>query len=124
MFLGYTSWLEHFREIHPRRKHSYLAKFPKRFSKISGYLLYVRIFRNKNELLSFVRQLEPAVLLVDDKLLNLFQEMSILVVSEKNIKYKHHKRLVLLADNLSNYFRIILKEKPRSFREELKKFEK
>ncbi|RLB79811.1 MAG: hypothetical protein DRH17_13110 [Deltaproteobacteria bacterium] len=123
-FLDYTSWLVHFRELHPRKKRSYLAKFPKRFSKISNHLLYVRIFRYENELQNFVNQLEPAVLLVDDKLLNLFQETNTPIVPEKNIRYKHHERLMLLADNLANYFRIILKEKPRNYGRELRKFEK
>lgn len=68
--------------------------------------------------------MEAAVLLVDDKLLNLFQEITALVIPERNIRYKHHERLILLADNIANYFRIILKEKPRNYRRELRKFEK
>lgn len=123
-FLDHTSWVAHFREVHPRRKSSYLAKLPNRFAKVSEYLLHVRIFRSEAELLNFIKTLKPAVILVDDKLLHITRRMGALVISEKNIRYKHHERLMLLADNLANYFRRILKEKPRKIREELRRFEK
>ncbi len=123
-FLNSVSWLEHFREIHPRRKRSYLAKLPKRFLKVSKYLLYVKVFTDINELLRFVKRINPAVVLVDDKLLHLFREVNALMVPEKNIRYKHHRKLMLLADSLANYFRRILKENPRRFKEELGRFEK
>ena len=42
----------------------------------------------------------------------------------RSVKEKHRVRLTLIADNLANYFRTILKEKPKKFREELEKFEK
>jgi len=123
-FLDYTSWVVHFRKLHPRRKHSYLAKFSKRFPKISGHLLYARIFTSENEMLKFIMQLRPSVILVDDKLLDIVKDVNTLIILEKNIRYRHHRRLMLLADNLANYFRILLKEKPKKFREELKRFEK
>ncbi len=47
-----------------------------------------------------------------------------LIIPERNIRYKHHRRLMLLIDNLANYFRVILKERPRKFGKELKRFEK
>ena len=123
-FLNHTSWVVHFRKLHPRRKHSYLAKLPKRFSKITRYLLYVRIFVSENEMLEFIVRLRPSVILVDDKLLDKVKEVNTLIIPEKNIRYKHHRRLMLLADNLANYFRILLKEKPKKFREEFKRFKK
>ena len=123
-FLDHTSWVVHFRKLHSRRKHSYLAKLPKRFLKITRYLFYVRIFVSENEMFKFVTRLRPSVILVDDKLLATVKEVNTLIISEKNIRYKHHRRLMLLADNLANYFRILLKEKPKKFREGLKRFEK
>lgn len=123
-FLNNVSWLKHFRKIHPREKRSYLAKLPKRFLKVSRYLLYVKIFTNMEDLLNYTEQFKQALLLVDDKLLGLVGRRSATVVREGNIRYKHHKALMILADNLANYFRIVLKEKPRRFRNELKRFEK
>ena len=32
--------------------------------------------------------------------------------------------LMIIADNLANYFRILLKNDPKRFREELRRFEK
>jgi len=75
-------------------------------------------------MLKFIMQLRPSVILVDDKLLDIVKDVNTLIILEKNIRYRHHRRLMLLADNLANYFRILLKEKPKKFREELKRFEK
>ena len=123
-FLYATSWLEHFREISPRRRSGYLRKFSKHFQRISQYLERVKIFRNVEPLLSFVKSYRPSVVLVDDKLTKYLQNIEALVIHESQVRFKHHARLVLLADNLANYFRLILKSDPKRFRDELRKFEK
>ena len=43
---------------------------------------------------------------------------------EGRAKRKHEEYLNKLADNLANYFRLLLRENPRKFNEELRKFEK
>ncbi|MEL9941042.1 MAG: hypothetical protein QXG81_05425 [Ignisphaera sp.] len=45
-------------------------------------------------------------------------------MSERSIRYEHHRRLMLVADNLANYFRMVLRDSPRMFEKELRKFEK
>ena len=45
-------------------------------------------------------------------------------IKESNPKPRYMENLITIADNLANYFRILLKDNPRKFREELRKFEK
>jgi len=66
----------------------------------------------------------PAVILIDNKLYSMVKGLDTQVVPEKNVRYKHHRRLILIADNLANYFRILIKDNPKRFKEELRKFEK
>ena len=66
----------------------------------------------------------PAVILIDDKLAKHIQNVDVLIVPESRIRLKHHVRLMLVADNLANYFRILLKNDPKRFRDELRRFEK
>jgi len=84
----------------------------------------VRVFTDVNELLRFIKYTNPTIVLIDDKLLHLLRDKNMLIIPEKNIRYKHHRRLMLLADSIANYFRKILKENPKKFREELRRFEK
>jgi len=64
----------------------------------------VRIFTSEGGMLRFITQLKPPVILVDNKLLNTVRGVNALIIPESSIRYKHHKRLMLLADNLANYF--------------------
>ncbi len=123
-FLYATSWIEHFRRVPPRRKSGYLRKFSRYFPKISQYLDHVRIFRDVDPLVRFAMICRPAVILVDDKLAKYIQNIDVLIVPESRIRLKHHARLMLVADNLANYFRILLKNDPKRFRDELRRFEK
>lgn len=123
-FLYATSWVEHFRRVSPRRRRGYLRKFSRYFPRISQYLEHVRIFREVNPLVRFVVMCRPAVILIDDKLAKHVQNIDALIVPESHIRLKHHVRLMLVADNLANYFRILLKNDPKRFRDELRRFEK
>ncbi|RLI01471.1 hypothetical protein DRO31_06415 [Candidatus Bathyarchaeota archaeon] len=123
-FLYATSWLEHFRRIPPRRKNNYLRKFSKRFPRISQYLEHVKISTNTDKLVGFIKTIHPAIIIVDDKLASLTQSTGTPIVLERNIRYRHHERLMLIADNLANYFRVLLRNNPRKFREELNRIEK
>ncbi|RLG87241.1 MAG: hypothetical protein DRO39_01010 [Thermoprotei archaeon] len=123
-FLYATSWIEHFRRVSPRRRRGYLRKFSRYFTRISQYLEHTRIFRETNALARFIELHNPAVVLIDNKLVNNVQHINALIIPESLIRLRHHARLMLVADNLANYFRIVLRDRPKIFREELKRFEK
>ncbi len=125
-FLYATSWLRHYREVPSRLKKSYfyLRRFSKHYPRIAEHILLARVYREVSQTVSLTEKLSPSVLLVDDKLTRYFKYINTVLVREKNIKYTHHKRLILVADNLANYFRVVLRDNPKRFREELKKFEK
>ena len=123
-FLYATSWLRHYREVPSRLKKSYLRRFSKHYPRIAEHILLARVYREVSQTVSLTEKLSPSVLLVDDKLTRYFKYINTVLVREKNIKYTHHKRLMLVADNLADYFRVVLRDNPKRFREELKKFEK
>ena len=123
-FLRKTSWIKHYREISAREKHIYIVLFPRRFKKIESFLSVVKICRNIACANDVIGSVTPAVILIDDKLYNNFHNLASVVIKESRIYYRHHRRLCLLADNLANYFRILLKRNPRRYLEELKRFEK
>lgn len=66
--------------------------------------------------------LKPLLVIVDDKLYNEVEYPR--KVKESRIKERHRRKLVLIADNIANYFRILYNNNPRRFREELERFEK
>ena len=63
-----------------------------------------------------------AIAIIDDKLYNKIN--TITKIKESNPKPRYMENLITIADNLANYFRILLKDNPRKFREEFRKFEK
>lgn len=125
-FLYLTSWAKHYREIPSHRKNSYMKRFPARFSKILPLLSLVRIYLTVDDVKQVLQTRKPVLVLIDDKLVKHVENTltNILIIPEKNIKYKHHEVLITLADNLANYFRVLLNTNPRKLRKELEKFEK
>ena len=125
-FLYHAGWAKHYREIPSRRKKGYLRRFPDRFLKIRDYLEIVRVSTSIERCLDLLRSINPVLVLVDDKLVDLVKEAlpSATVVAESRVQHRHHRLLITLADNLANYFRVTLKEDPRRFREDLERFEK
>jgi len=121
-FLRACKWVKHFREIGSDRKSSYLSAFPKRFEKLRPFLDIVRICLDAQAIQRIIDELGPRVVIVDDKLYNEIQHLR--KVRESRVKERHRKVLTLIADNLANYFRLLLKSDPRRFREELERFEK
>jgi len=117
-----TTWVRHFREIGSDRKKRYLSTLPRRFKKIKQFLELSRICFDVPCAQSYVYRYRPLVILVDDKLFNNIDYPR--KVRESKIKEHHRKRLMYLADNLANYFRIVLKDNPRILIDELKEFEK
>jgi len=85
------------------------------------YIYSSRILKEINKLL---HELEPALVIVDDKLYRWIRYSKKHMRREGEAKRRYEEYLKKLTDNLANYFRILLKENPGKFDEELKKFEK
>ena len=122
-FLAGIKWLKHFRRVPSRRKHTYLRAFPRRYAKVLNYLKVSRvIINNINELNELILTLRPELVVVDDNIFNKVSYES--KIKESGVKARHLRTLTLLADNLANYFRVVLKERPKKFNDELRKFMK
>jgi len=121
------SWAKHYREIGSNRKRRYLERFPQRYAKLLGYISLSRVYLSYTDLNRDLRVIEGlvALMLIDDRLANkVVAPSGATVVTESRIKYKYHRQLMALADNLANYFRILLNSNTERFREELRRFEK
>ncbi|MCD6488611.1 MAG: hypothetical protein J7K21_05240 [Desulfurococcales archaeon] len=120
--------LKHYRRIQSRRKRSYIKAFPRRYLKLLKYLEIARIYvyssRALEEINMLLQELEPTLVIVDDKLYRQISYSEKYKRREGEAVRKHEEYLKKLADNLANYFRILLKENPRKFNEELKRFKK
>lgn len=121
-FLRVSKWLKHFREIGSDRKKVYSTLLPRRFEKVKPLLDVVKIRFNVSEVQVLLEGLKPLLVIVDDKLYNEVEYPR--KVKESRIKERHRRKLVLIADNIANYFRILYNNNPRRFREELERFEK
>ncbi len=114
--------LRHFRRVSSNRKAAYLRFFVRRYSKLREVLDLVRIVRSVDEVEGILRRYGPALVIIDDKLSrHVSYEPRVL---ESAPKPKYMNNLITIADNLANHFRILLKEKPRKFGDELRSFEK
>ncbi len=123
-FTTIASSLKHYRKVPSARKKTYLKTFIRKYAKPYNYLEVIRILpynlgamSNVNRLLSEVK---PALIIIDDKLYNKVNHP--IKLKESRVRRKHFKNLVTVADNLANYFRILLKDDPKKFKEELKRF--
>jgi len=63
-------------------------------------------------------------MLVDDKLVSMAKRVDVPIIAAERIRHKHHRRLMLLTDNLANYFRVVLQERPKRFEEEPRRSER
>ena len=118
--LAGPGWVKHFREVPSRRKCAYLRALPRRYSKILNYLRVSRITRDITDVDRLLHSLRPKLAIIDDRIFNEVRYEH--KVKESTVKASHLKKLILLADNLANYFRIILKERPKEFNDELRRF--
>jgi len=125
-FARKASGLKHFREIGSDRKRMYLKAFPRRFERLKQHLEIVKVLIYGEESIKYIddylRRVRPSLVVVDDHLYHLISYPNKLV--EGKTRRDDLRRLVVIADNLANYFRILLKSDPRKFREELRRFEK
>ena len=118
------SGLRHFRRVGSDRKARYLDFFRRRYAKLKSLLEVVRIYLSVEELRRFINEISPlvAIAVVDDKLYNTINVEP--KIREGSPKPGYMDNLVVIADNLANYFRLLLKNSPQRFREELRMFEK
>ena len=122
-FTRTCSMLKHFRRIGSDRKKQYMRTFIKRYqNRIKSLVEVVRVFDNVDELLDYLNSLNPALIIVDDKLYDKIVHHN--KIREGSGKPKYMEYLVLLADNLANYVRIIKKSNPRKLVVELEAIEK
>jgi len=120
--------LKHYREVRSKEKRSYIKTFPRRYAKLLRYIEIARVYvysaKTLEEVNVLLQNLKPALVIVDNELYNQINYPNKQKRREKEAKRKHEEYLKNIADNLANYFRILLKENPRRFREELRRFEK
>jgi len=104
------------------RKSRYIKLTPRRIHRVRELLEVIRVCRDLTCVENILRLLKPSIILADDKLYIYLKHYR--KVKESNIRESHRKKLMLLADNLANYFRTLLKEDPKRFEEELRRLEK
>ena len=114
--------LKHFRRVSPDRRASYLRFFSRRYPKLRKVLSLVRIVQSIDVIEGLLQRYKPVLIVVDDKLSRYIGYEP--RVPESTPKPKYMDNLITIADNLANYFRLLLKNNPKRFREELRKFEK
>lgn len=119
---GGLGWLKHFREIPSRRKRAYFRAFPRRFSKVLRLLSLCRVLTRVDDLNKLLDEACPTLVIVDDSLYRRVWHGA--KVPESKAKSRHLRTLILLADNLANYFRILLQENSKKYAEELRKIMK
>ena len=116
------SGLEHYRKVPSWRKPRYLKFFEKRYVRLKPFLDIARIVFSPSEAERLLLSIRPSLVVVDNKLLKSIDYEP--KIAEDAPKPRYLDKLITIADNLANYFRLILKNDPKQFREELKKFEK
>ncbi len=100
-FLDLSKWVKHVADLDKHEKTRYLHLLPRRFRKIKPYLTHVKIFSSVEPCNSFIRRLKPTVVLADNKLYSSIDHPR--KVRESDIKERHRRRLMMLADNVAYY---------------------
>ncbi len=99
------SMLKHFRRIGSDRKKQYMKTFIKRYqSKIKNIVEVVKVFNDIDDLVEYLKSLNPVLIVLDDKLYDKVELQN--KVRESSGKPKYMEYLMLLADNLANYVRL------------------
>jgi len=125
-FSTIASTLKHYRELPSNRKRSYIKAFPRRYSRLYNCIETARVYMYSSSSIktinTLLKLLNPVLVIVDDKIYNMIRYPK--KIKESKAKRKHEEYIKKISDNLANYFRLLLKEAPSKFREELKRFEK
>jgi len=115
--------LKRFRRVGSDRKQQYLKSFMRRYMRyLRDYLSVVRILRSVDDVNELIRKISPAVIVVDDKIYGILNHP--VKIRESSPKPKYMDYLLLIADNLANYFRKLLKENLSAYVNELREIEK
>jgi len=106
-------WVVHFKKLSRREKKCFLKAFYKRFKKVVKYLTYSRIAYSPEEIYRFLCSLNLAeyIIYCDDPLSKWLKRRGYKAFPESRIP-PNLRPLMLLADNLANYSRI-MREKGR-----------
>lgn len=71
-FSTIAATLKHYRTVQSKRKHSYIKAFPRRYLKLYKYIEIARVYiytpNTLREVNRLLQKLEPALVIVDDKL--------------------------------------------------------
>ena len=122
VFGNLCSGLEHYRRVSSWRKTRYLRFFERRYSRLKEFLYVARVTLSLNEANRIAKSLNPGLVIIDNKLFNSIDVEP--KIRESDPKPRYMDNLFAIADNLANYFRILLKNDPKKLREELRRFEK
>ncbi len=122
VFGQYCTGLKHFRRVSSRRKARYIRFFEKRFTKLKEVLELIRIVQTIDKVNEIIQIHQPALIIIDNKLAASIDYQCMIL--EDSPKPRYMNDLITIADNLANYFRLILKNNPRKYGEKLKLFEK
>ncbi len=90
--------------------------------RLKSFMEIARVVFSPNEAERILFIARPGLVMVDNKLMKMITYEP--KIPESAPKPKYLDNLVMIADNLANYFRILLKSNPKRYREELKRFEK
>ena len=126
-FQRLVSWAKHYRELGSNKRRRYLERFPQRYVKLLNYIRLSRIYFSYADLNKHLKRIGGAiaVMLIDNKLVSKVAIPSRgIIVAEDRIRYNHHRQLMALTDNLANYFRTVLRNRPEKLGEELKRLTK
>ncbi len=121
-FIKNAKNFKHFRELGSDRKKQYMRLFPRRLERIQYMLEVIRIYTSINSLQNNIDKLNPIVVIIDDKLYPHIRHPR--KIKESRVREKHRKALTIIADNLANYFRMLLNNNPRKYNEELNRIKK
>ena len=114
--------LEHYRRVPSWRKARYMRFFEKRFLRLREFIDAARVVPSPSEVDRVLQIVRPGLVVVDNKLLRLVTYEP--KIPESSPKPKYLENLMTIADNLANYFRLLLKNDPKRFKKELRRFEK
>jgi len=114
--------LKHYRRVPSWRKARYMRFFERRFLRLRGFIDVARVVLDPNKVSRILRDVKPGLVVADNKLLRVVTYEP--KIPENTPKPRYLENLMTIADNLANYFRLVLRNNPKRFKEELRRFEK
>ena len=98
----------HFKELSGEARKGFLRAFPRRFRRIAPHLGHARLFTNPEEVYRFLSSLHcvDCTTYCDDTLYRWLRKRGLYVIPESRVP-RGLRPLMLLADNLANYYRVM-----------------